>query len=320
LQRPTLRLTLACDNACVFCAQRGLQQDAAAQDSWKTALTKLRERSDEVTFVGGEPALVADLPEIVAAASALGFRGIGLQTNGRVLATSDLIRRLQLAGLTDLHVSLHGTEAAVHDYHAGRSGAFAAILSTISIARSRGVTTVATTVLTRSNYRVLADFPRLLQSCGVAAWQIAVPRAAGVRTGGADITTPRLALAVPYALQAIDAAHKLRLPAFVQGAPLCLLGPFAAFALPDEPRAFAAVCATCPSRAHCPGVDGVYLAQFQGDELAAKPAAAGAKLPGITRLFVGVGELTASDPGVPPAAQPHPGSLLQLGMPSATTG
>lgn len=167
--RATVRLGLACDNRCVFCAQDGLRADDVVD------LDAARATSDELTFTGGEPLLDPRLAEHVAAARARGFRRVGVQTNGRRLAAR--AAELARAGLTDVHLSMHGADAAVHDYHVGVDGAFAEATAGLAAARAAGLVVVATTVLTRSNFRVLAPLPRWLAARGVAAWAIEIGRA-----------------------------------------------------------------------------------------------------------------------------------------------
>jgi hypothetical protein len=289
VRRPAVRLTLACNNACVFCAQRGV--DSGAVDV-RAALAAARSEADEVMLTGGEPTLdVAVLVDAIAAARELGFRRVGVQTNGAHLDDP----RLTAAGLTDAHVSLHGATAAVHDYHTGVRGSFDRLLAGVRAVRARGVTVVATTVLTRSNFRVVGSLPWLLESRGIAGWNLAVPHAAGRAGEKLDRVVPRLGLALPFALHALQAARKLGLPAWITGAPLCALGPFAARALPGRERAYAEVCASCAVRPSCPGVDAAYLARFGGDELSARAEAPAVDddHPSLRAMFTGTGELGA---------------------------
>lgn len=292
MTRVTLSLIRACNNACVFCAQDGLPPlppvDVSAQ------LAQLRAQgATELTLLGGEPTLRDDLAEVIHAARGAGFQRVGLQTNGRRLAEAPLTSALVAAGLTDVHLTLLGGEAAVHDYHTGIEGSFRALLAGIGVARGRGLDVVATTVVTRSNYRVLNALPPLLVSRGVSAWQVSAPLVAGRAVGAMDRVIPRLALAVPYALHALDAAQKQGLRAYVSGFPGCLLGPFSARMLPSAPRAFAPQCEGCPARENCSGVDVTYLARFGGDELTppARAPAAAAQLDVIARMFTGPGEV-----------------------------
>lgn len=300
MTRAAVRISEACDNACCFCAQDGLL--------WSPAPTLADARAaghDEVSFVGGEPALpAARLPEHVLAARALGFAAVGVQTNGWALADASLRAAVCDAGLCDAHLSIHGARADVHDFHTGRDGSFVAATATALGLRARGVTVVATTVLTRSNFRVLGELPALLQQLGIAAWTVALPLARGRAAAAFDRVLPRLALALPFALHAIDRAQRLGLPVAITGAPLCLLGPFAGLARHDAARAFAAACTRCPARDRCAGVDAVYLARFLGDELHPREAVA-AEAPmsaALARMFVGLGDVAAAPT---PASQPR---------------
>lgn len=271
MRRPNVSLTRACNNACVFCAQDGLAPLEAGLA--ETALRALAGQSPGVTFVGGEPTLVPELPALVRLARSLGFTRVGVQTNGRRLADPALAGALAEAGLTDVHVTVLGADAATHDYHTGVAGSFAELLAGMAASRARGLELVATTVLTRSNFRALNGLPQVLSTRGVRAWRLATAQVAGRAVRAMDPVVPRLALALPYGLHALEMARRLGLEVFVEGAPWCLLGPFAARALPDTPRAFGPACDGCPARDRCPGVDPLYLARFGPDELSALPSA-----------------------------------------------
>jgi hypothetical protein len=302
-------MSLACQNRCVFCAQYGLddglEETAAGSSDWARRLREARtEGAGEVTFVGGEPTLHPALPEAVTSARALGFQRIGVQTNGRRLADAVVLDRLVASGLTDVHLSLHGATAPAHDYHTGVDGSFEQTLAGMAHARSRGLRAVVVTVLTRSSCRGLGALPGFLHARGVAAWLVEVAAASGRAAAAFDRVVPRLGVALPFALHALSVAAKIGLPAWIRGAPLCLLGPFAARSLASEARAYAAPCQRCPARALCPGVDPTYLARFAGDELDGRRAPEGG-VPGaepaeLANMFVGIGERSAAPAGEPP--------------------
>lgn len=247
-----------------------------ADEDLEAALRALRPTCDEVTFA----ATLA--PEAVALARSLGFTRVGVQSDGRAL-TAEALTALAEAGATDLHVALYGASALVHDYHTA-AGSFEGLAAALATARALQVTAVVTTPLTRSNARSLGDLPAWLLDRGVAAWAVAIPRTAGLRTSAFDRLFPRLALALPYALHALEQARRKALPAWIRGAPWCLLGPYATRSLPDAPRAYGAMCEACPTRARCPGVDAVYLDRFRGDELSPSRVAA------LTAQRVGIRE------------------------------
>jgi len=124
-----------------------------------------------------------------------------------------------------------------------------------------------------------------------------VPRWRGRAATFPDRVVPRVALAIPFALHALDAAQALGLPAFMRGAPACLLGPFASRSLDEVPRSFGDVCAGCPCRTSCSGVDAEYLARFGEGELShCRPVARDARHAAWAEAFVGPGEMA------PPAA------------------
>jgi hypothetical protein len=308
-RRATVRLTLTCNNRCVFCAQRGLHA-GPERDPQAELRTLAASGATEVTFVGGEPTLYEGLSELISLARAQGLRRIGLQTNARRLGG---LPSWVEAGLTDLHFSLLGAEAAVHEYHTGIPGSFEAVLAGLDAARQLQLTTVATTVVTRSNFRVLAPIGGLLQRTGASAWGLSLAAGAGGAGAHFDRVVPRLGLALPYMLQALDRARGQGLPTFVAGAPLCALGPFARFALGGEARAFGDKCTSCTAQPGCTGVDARYLRRFGEEEL---KAVSGVPLEheAIARLLVGTGELFVADPAeVPPPPVAVRSGLKALG-------
>lgn len=297
-RRATLRVLSPCDNACVFCAPEGLDAlEPRPVDGLRAALTALRADHDELTLTGGEPALHPDLAAVVSAARAAGFARVGVQTNGRRLREPGYAASLRDAGLTDVHLSLHGL-AAAHDYHTGVEGSFTESASGLVAARNAGLTVVVASVLTRSNARSLGDLLPWLVARGVAAWCIAVPVTAGRLVGAFDRVFPRLAMALPPALRTLALTERHALPAWIDGAPLCLLGPYAARSLPGSaPRSYAPACEGCPARSWCPGLDAAYLSRFGGDEVSparapkGDPARVSEREAPLARMFVGPGAL-----------------------------
>lgn len=295
--RATLSLLTTCDNRCIFCAPEGLPSVAPRSlDDLIRSLDALAVDHNDLTLTGGEPALHPELLAIVAAARRLGFTRIGIQSNGRRMRDVGLVSSLRDAGLTDIHLSLHGSGALVHDHHTGIEGSFAEAIDGLAAARHASLTTVVTTVLTRSNARSLAALAPWLASQSVAAWTIAIPRTTGRLSSAFDRVFPRLAMAMPHALHALSVAQQKRVTVFLRGAPLCMLGPFAGRNLPDTPRAYdPRQCDSCPSRSWCPGSDARYLQRFGGDELSQtrapihEPPAFSSREQALAAMFVGEG-------------------------------
>ncbi|MGD0526893.1 MAG: radical SAM protein [Polyangiaceae bacterium] len=323
VRRSAVSLGRSCDSACLFCAQRGLEPRTSSDVEVRRSLDEARAGgSAGVTFVGGEPAIDGRLEALVTRARQLGLARVGVQTNGWALGEAGRVEALARAGLTDVHLSIHGAEARVHDWHVGRAGAFEAAMRTWAAARAAALDVVVATVLTRSTFRALTPMPRMLASRGAAGWCIEVPRWRGDAARAADRVVPRLALALPFALHAIDAAEALGLPAFVRGAPSCLLGPWAARALDADRRDYGTACRGCPSRDGCVGVDAEYLARFGEGELAACALTKrDDRHAEVRAMFVGPGEMApVSAVAVAPSPERARVALPMLGRPAPAKG
>lgn len=285
VRRAAISLLDECSNACVFCAE-GRASEAAPSIEALYA-----QGAREITIGGGEPTLAPErLVETVRMAREVGFGPIVVQTNGHALAP--LVPALVEAGLTVVHLSVHGTDARAHDYHTGREGSFERLWDAAAAAHHAGLRVIVTTVITRSSYRTLAALALMLRARGVAAWHLAVPIVRGRAQQSFDRVVPRLGMAMPFALHALETARRVGLSAYVSGAPLCLLGPFATRAIhtlePAEARAFGERCTSCAARPSCVGLDPTYLARFDGDELRTRDAAPSpAESEPLASLFVG---------------------------------
>jgi hypothetical protein len=172
------------------------------------------------------------------------------------------IARLAERGGAYVHAVYAG---AAHDWLYG-AGTRDAVVVKIGEARSAGLPIVASTPLHRAAYRVLDDVGAELADRGVAGWTI------DVLAGGTSAEVPRLAIAMPHALRAIARARERGVAAFVRGAPLCLLGPFADRAIRAPARAYVAACEACAARPSCPGALAAYLERYGARELAPREA------------------------------------------------
>ncbi|MEM6990866.1 MAG: radical SAM protein [Myxococcota bacterium] len=308
--RVVLEVTRACDGACRFCAQAGMPERATDDGQIDAAIRAAGAAGHEVTFVGGEPTGHPRLASWVAEARAAGCPAVGVQTHGRALADRALASSLLDAGLTDVHLSIHGARPGVHDYHVGAPGGLAATqagLSTLrALGRERGEVpaVVATTVVTRSNFRVLSELPAALAGWGIAAWCLQWPEAVGSAGAAFDRIVPRFGLAVPFALHAAATAARGGLSVFVAGVPVCVMGPMRRVLAPSPSRSYAPVCASCEARPACCGADSRYLERFGAQELRPAARAQTRSSEPLRRLFVGVG---ARAPAVAAPTHDSPG-------------
>lgn len=215
-------------------------------------------------LIGGDPSTDPGLQARIASLKATGIR-VGMQTHGRGLA--ETLPALVEAGLRDIHFSIHGPHAGLHDYHTGVEGSFEESRASLRRARDLGLTIAVTTVLTRSNYRVLAEFPAFLRRHRVTAWAIAGVRGVGRAATNYPRLQPSLSLAVPFALHALHQAEREGIEPYTLDLPLCVLGPYARWSLTRSVGAYGQPCNDCPARPRCPGIDPHYLDRFGPREL-----------------------------------------------------
>lgn len=206
---PAVLVTLACNNGCLFCAQGGLgERVAPTTDETRQRISEAARLASGsagvVALVGGEPTLREDLPELVALARREGASGVLVQTNGRRLAYPTYAKALREAGVTAVDVSLHGSTAAMHDYHTAVPGSFVQTVTGLRTARGAGLRVAVTTVVTRSNYRHLVEVVRLVHACGVRALRLSTVRALGRARGGGPALQASPELLRPH----LDAADK----------------------------------------------------------------------------------------------------------------
>ena len=158
-----------CNNNCLFCMDQGgrVRQRHLELIDRQQILGFLAQNValGEVLFTAGEPTLHPDLPILVREARKLGYRSIGVITNGRRMSYLAYTEGLLKAGLNHVVVSIHGHEARLHDALTRTPGSFSqtvAGLRILSGLRGRYPLRLSTsTVVNRRNLpalRAIVDF------------------------------------------------------------------------------------------------------------------------------------------------------------------
>jgi radical SAM protein with 4Fe4S-binding SPASM domain len=111
-----------------------------------------------VSFTGGEPTLVAELPELVSYAKEIGMR-VNLITNGTTI-TRGLAHRLAQNGLDSAQVSIEGVTPATHDRIVGIGGSFEKSIQSVNFLKDAGITTHTHTTINRFNIHECIQFPQ----------------------------------------------------------------------------------------------------------------------------------------------------------------
>jgi len=203
-----VKLLYGCNLRCQMCNHwREARPGQLTTDRLKAVLTEVAGLGGrKVHFTGGEPALRPDLEDLVAHASAAGFRAT-LTTNGTLFSRARA-RRIVEAGLRGVNVSIDSPAAAVHDEIRGLPGSWErAVEGAKNLAKEahRGKLALAlNTVVTRLNWSTLGDLPKLALKLGARAIRLLLVdehTGAGLRPAGQEIAAfnrevaPRLAQA-----------------------------------------------------------------------------------------------------------------------------
>lgn len=188
-------------------------------------------------------------------------------------ASASDVEALTAAGADILHVELLGKNAEEHDYHAGLDGAFALLNGLLEGARFLPCELVATTPVTRSNFRSLREFVPLLRRSRVRAWRVACLRVDGRIRDAEQRIVPRIGMSLPHVLHATKLARDAGIEVFVEGAPLCAMGPFAGHRFwAHEQGGYGERCSGCEARSACGGAHPRYLERFGDGELRPREA------------------------------------------------
>jgi len=122
-------------------------------------------------LTGGDPMMRDDLYEIVEYGCAHGLPvSISPSATGRL--TDEAIRRLALAGVRRIALSLDAPEAAEHDAFRGVRGSYARTLRAVAAARENGIGVQMNTTLSRVNVHRIEAFADLLAGLDVAMWSV----------------------------------------------------------------------------------------------------------------------------------------------------
>ena len=126
-----------------------------------------------VELSGGEPTVRDGFIEIVAEAKRLGYREIGISTNGRKLADKDFCDKAVKAGLNRVTFALHGASSEIHDAVTGVEGSFNEIIAGIKNVRDSGIDFGAASVLFSLNADNFPELGKFIFSMGANDWNIA---------------------------------------------------------------------------------------------------------------------------------------------------
>lgn len=149
-----LGLTYRCQCSCSSCGM-GLYRKTGKKEfttrEWMKIIGDLPEKTESVSFFGGEPTLRSDLPDLLRRAKQKGLR-TSMDTNGELL-TPGYVKKLKDSGLDLVYISLDSSDPEVHDKLRGRPGLFNRAVSALVSCRREGLPCAVSTYATKKSIR-----------------------------------------------------------------------------------------------------------------------------------------------------------------------
>ncbi len=228
-----LRVGTRCNLNCVYCLLGHEDRFLRPVSDIVADLQFAREQNiEKVSFTGGEPTLHPDLPKLIAAARAMGFRRITLVTNGLTIAYPGRLDRLVEAGVNAVGISFdtpdRDTAHAMWQVEPSAPVFERVVQAFEAVGRHPDLPLQSIAVVTAMNLHQIPDLARFFADLGSRLPNLFVPTLDFVMPEEnawihRDRVVPRLTDAVPYVRQAIEIAREEGLPLTFRGFPFCLL-------------------------------------------------------------------------------------------------
>jgi MoaA/NifB/PqqE/SkfB family radical SAM enzyme len=174
-KRHWVRLTRACNNHCIFCLDSDCQDGSFLpyDEIMRDIRGGLAEGATRVILSGGDPTIHPGFIDIIRASAAMGYRWIQAITNGRRFAYPEFTARALEAGLSEVTVSVHGHEAALHDRLTMVPGSFVQSVAGIRNLLASGKCHVSVDVVMNSmNIEVLHEIIDFFAGLGIREFDL----------------------------------------------------------------------------------------------------------------------------------------------------
>lgn len=181
----------ACNLQCEHCTASRFKKAGEARSLTPADVRRISDEADSLGLCqwclsGGEPLLLRDLDEVVAALQPDRFH-IAMSTNGHFM-DREMAHHLKEIGIDKVKISLDDFDEEEHDANRGDEGAYQKAVDAMMHAKEAGLSVVIQTVVTHQNCRT----PRLAQMAGFAqehgfTVDVLVARATGKWEGRHDV-------------------------------------------------------------------------------------------------------------------------------------
>lgn len=231
-----LRITGACNQNCRFCNTVNMSFKMDLKDVFRECHGILEERVIPI-FTGGEPALHSELLTMSRVLREMGYREIGIQTNGVKAKDNEYASALADSGITFAIVSLHSHDSEVSDRLTRVPGDFECTVSGIHNLLSNGINVIINHVINKMNYKSAEHFVEIIAKTfpfeegpsggRIEALSLSYAQPVGAAFGNFKIV-PRLSEAAPFFVSALRKCVSIGLSAVNPGCgiPVCFTPGF----------------------------------------------------------------------------------------------
>lgn len=240
-----LRLTLRCNEKCPFCSASHAGGNLVTErDRMHEAIDRAAAMGAKLMLItGGEPTLVAWLPELVAHIHQAGMR-CRIETNGVIPSSAEYWQAFQHLP-DELFMSFHTQHPERLPGLTGLGGTFDRKLACVRIAQQLGIHVILNAVATSSNLDEIGQMPAFVAKSFGTGVEMMFSVAAPLQRASANFSVvPRAGLAAKALDEALISAKALGLRAVVPdvcGLPRCVLPAHAAaFAAHERTEALTA--------------------------------------------------------------------------------
>jgi MoaA/NifB/PqqE/SkfB family radical SAM enzyme len=269
---PFIYVGYQCNNCCVFCfeADREFPKKTTAQV--KEEIRIIRDNFDLINFMGQEPTLREDIVELVGYAKNLGFKEVGITTNGRMFAYSGFTKDILKSGLTQIVLTVAGSDSQTHDRHTLTRESFSQALDgTKNILKYKPsyLSFIINIMVTQVNFKKLPEMVDFYADLGIKEINIGHVMPLNKKIRKSKTIVAKMQDVVPFLVQSYE-KHKNQIKFLFVEYPACVFNKkYRAMAFPcleeNPQKKRIDLCQRCSYRNKCSGVSRDYL-NLYGDK------------------------------------------------------
>lgn len=170
-----LRLTNTCNNNCIFCLDRQLQDGTvrSLKDIKNELQRGRRQGAKKAILSGGDPTLHPDFLAIVLFAKRAGYQEIQVVTNGRMFYYRQFLEEAVKNGVTEITFSMHGHTRNLYEKQSRIKGSFKQAMGGLFHAlKVRNLIVNIDVVINKINYKYLEQILRFFIGLGVTEFDL----------------------------------------------------------------------------------------------------------------------------------------------------